>query len=73
MKPNRMYKGKSVEMLMTVSTIVEHAINNQSILTEKRPDWVDPFFPDLQIRIDSAFTNILGVSSVENRRQPQGC
>lgn len=65
MKQERKFKGKSIDMLMACSTLMEHVIENQSTLIERRPDWADPYFPDLQTRIHKAFSDIIGVSSVE--------
>jgi hypothetical protein len=59
----RAYKGKDVEMLTAVSAIVDHAIDCKEFLISKRSTWADPFFPDLKIRILSAFSDILGVDS----------
>ena len=59
----RAYKGKDVEMLTAASSIVDHAIECKDFLISKRSTWADPYFPDLKTKIQSAFSNILGIDS----------
>jgi hypothetical protein len=65
----RAYKGKDVEMLTSCSAIVEHATEHKPFLITKRANWVDPFFPDLESRIDNAFTNFLGIDNAQQMRE----
>ncbi len=65
----RNYKIKDVDMLVTSSTIIENAIRNKTFLQSKRSNWADPFFEDLQKRINDATQNFLGVDSAKDLRQ----
>jgi hypothetical protein len=64
----RKYKGKDVEMLTVGATIIENAISGKEFLTAQRRSWADPFFPDLKLRIDNAFTRYLGTDSASEQR-----
>lgn len=66
---NRNYAGKDVEMLTTCATIIEQAINHKAFLTSKRATWADPFLPDLQTRIQNAFSTYLGIDNAQQMRQ----
>lgn len=68
-KIKRAYTGKDVEMLTSCKTILEHAIEHKPFLISKRANWVDPFFPDIQVRIDNAFSNFLGIDNAQQLRQ----
>lgn len=68
-KIKRVYTGKDVEMLTSCNTIIEHAIEHKPYLITKRANWVDPFFPDIQARIDNAFSNFLGIDNAQQMRQ----
>jgi len=65
----RAYTGKDVEMLTACDTIIEHAIEHKPLLISKRANWADPFFPDIQTRIDNAFSNFLGIDNAQQMRQ----
>ena len=65
----RVYKGKDVEMLTATSTIIEHAIKNKLVLIAKRATWADPFFDDINTRIDNAFEQYLGVDNAKKMRE----
>jgi hypothetical protein len=65
----RMYKGKDVEMLMSVSTLLETAIANQDFLVLKRSIWAPPFFDNLKNRVDTIFKTHLGIDSAKDMRQ----
>lgn len=65
----RAYKGKDVDMLTSCATIVEHAIEHKPFLVSKRANWVDPFFPDIQTRIQNAFSNFLGIDNAQQMRE----
>ena len=65
----RNYKGKDVEMLTAVSTIINQAISNKAFLMGKRSSWKDPFFEQVKVRIDNAFTTHLGVDSAKEMRE----
>ena len=66
--PDRAYTGKDVEMLTVCATIVEHAIDNKVFLQSKRSTWADPFFEELEIRINNAFSNFLGIDNAKEMR-----
>ena len=65
----RAYKGKNVDMLTSCATIVEQAINHKPFLVSKRANWSDPFFPDIQTRIQNAFSNFLGIDNAQQMRE----
>lgn len=65
----RIYKAKDVDMLIAASTIVQSAIANKAFLQAKRSTWADPFFDDLQVEVDKAINDFLGVDSAKDLRQ----
>jgi len=65
----RIYKGKDVEMLTVVSTLVEAAIAHQDFLVQKRSIWASPFFDNLKKRVDTIFKTHLGIDSAKDMRQ----
>ena len=65
----RPYKAKDVDMLITAATITQAAIANKEFLISKRTTWADPFFGDLQIEIEKAIQNHLGVDSAKALRE----
>lgn len=65
----RAYKAKDVDMLITAATITQAAIANKDFIISKRTTWADPFFGDLQIEIDKAIQNYLGVNSAKALRE----
>ena len=65
----RIYKGKDVEMLTVVSTLVEAAIAHQALLVSKRSIWASPFFDNLKKRIDTILQTHLGIDSAKDLRQ----
>jgi hypothetical protein len=65
----RAYKGKDVEMLTACDTIIGHAIENKTFLISKRANWADPFFPNIQTRIDTAFSDFLGIDNAKEMRE----
>jgi len=65
----RNYNHKDVDMLVTSSTIVETAIANKTFLQTKRSTWKDPFFSDLQTKIETAIKEHLGVDSAKELRE----
>jgi len=65
----RAYKGKDVDMLTACGTIIEQAIIHKVTLISKRANWADPFLPDLQTRIQDAFSDFLGIDNAEQLRE----
>ena len=65
----RTFKGKDVEMLTACSTITDHAIDNKIVLIAKRTTWADPFFATIKTRIDTAFSDILGIDNAKAMRE----
>jgi hypothetical protein len=65
----RKYSLGDAEMLITASTITESAIANKAFLQGKRSSWQDPFFENLNTRIDTSIQNYLGVDSAKALRQ----
>jgi len=66
--PKRSYRCKDVEALTVSSDIVSTAQANLAAITAKRALWVNPFFPNLKIRIDNAFQTYLGVDNAADLR-----
>lgn len=64
----RNYRGKDVDMLVTVSTIIENAIHHKKFLQQKRTTWADPFFDDIKNRIETTTQTYLGVDSAKELR-----
>ena len=65
----RKYKGSDVDMLTVSSTIVEHAIANKTKLVAKRATWADPYLPNLKARIETAFSDFLGIDNAKLMRE----
>jgi hypothetical protein len=65
----RNYNVKDVDMLITVSTIMETAIKNKTLLQSKRSYWADPFFEDLKARVEASIKACLGLDSAKDLRQ----
>ena len=65
----RSYNTKDVDMLMAAATILESAIAHKAFLQSKRSTWADPFFEDLNWKINQAVQNLLGVDSAKLLRQ----
>lgn len=65
----RVYKTKDVDMLITAATITQAAIANKEFLIYKRSTWADPFFGELQVKIDTAIQTHLGVDSAKALRE----
>ena len=68
MKTLRIYKGKDVEMLITIDTIIDAAIANLDFLASKRSTWKDPYLPDLKRAIDQAVQDHLGQDNAKALR-----
>ena len=67
-KFKRDYSGKAVDMLAICETIVRHAIEHKEYLQQKRSTWADPFFDDILLRIQNAYTEFLGIDSAKDLR-----
>ena len=68
MKTLRIYKGKDVEMLITIDTIIDAAIANLDFLASKRSTWKDPYLPNLKRAIDQAVQEHLGQDNAKALR-----
>lgn len=68
MKTLRIYKGKDVEMLITIDTIIDAAIANLDFLVTKRSTWRDPYLPNLKKAIDQAVQDHLGKDNARELR-----
>lgn len=68
MKTLRIYKGKDVEMLVTIDTIIDAAIANLDFLASKRSTWKDPYLPNLKRAIDQAVQEHLGQDNAKALR-----
>ncbi len=65
----RIYGGKDVNMLAACAVIMSQAIKHQLFLIQKRPKWAAPFLDDVEARIKSAFSNILGIDNAKEMRE----
>lgn len=68
MKTERHYNCKDVEMLITIDTILDAAIDNKDFLQSKRATWKDPFFQDLKTETDNVVQNYLGLDNAKELR-----
>ncbi len=66
--PQRMYKIKDVDFIITADTIINSTINNQAFLQTKRATWTLPFFEAIKTQIDQATQDHLGVDSAKELR-----
>jgi len=66
--PERNYKCKDVDMLITAATITQSAITNKAFLQSKRSTWADPYFLDFKDKIDQTIENYLGIDSAKDLR-----
>lgn len=67
-KQTRLYAGKDVEMLMVAAVMLQHAIANKSFLISKRTVWADPFFDNLVLMVNDAFSKILNINDAKSLR-----
>lgn len=67
-KETRKYNCSDVVLLTTASTIVENAKLNKNSLIAKRSNWADPFFPNLETRINNLVATYLGVDNAKDLR-----
>lgn len=58
---DRLYKGKDLEMLLSLLVLTESLIAHQRLLVVKRPAWSGPFFANLRDRVVSIARNYLGI------------
>lgn len=65
----RHYSTKDVDMIIATSTIIETAIANKTFLHSKRTTWADPFFENIQARIELATQTHLGKDSAKSLRE----
>lgn len=57
----RSFKGTVPQMLLAGLNIAERGIENVTLLSAMRPQWADPYFPNLKIKITKAFDENIGV------------
>jgi hypothetical protein len=67
-KEIRKYNCSDIVLLTTSSTLVENCTLNKADLVAKRTTWEDPFFPDLETRIDNLVKKYIGVDSAKDLR-----
>ncbi len=66
---HRNYNVKDVDMLISVSTIMDTAIKNKALLQTKRNYWADPYFENLKARVEASIKSCLGLDSAKDLRQ----
>lgn len=66
--PQRMYKIKDIDFIITSYTIINSAIDNQTALQTKRANWTLLFFQAIKTQIDQATQDHLGVDSAKELR-----
>lgn len=64
----RKYSTSDAVLLIILATIIENAIANLPFLVTKRSIWANPFFPNLQTRIDTIIQTYLGVDNAKDLR-----
>ncbi len=67
--PQRNYTVADAIMLTTCATIAKNATVNKAFLISKRPGFKDPFFANLEKRIDDAIKKILGIDNAKEQRE----
>ncbi len=65
----RKYSCKDVEVLVVAETIATNAITLEARLTRSRPQWADPYFPNLITEIQGVYTSALGVDNAKDMRE----
>ncbi len=65
----RLYKGKDVDMLTVLSTIITNAEANQSTLQKKRTNLTVAYLKDLETRLNAIVKDNLGVDNAKQLRQ----
>jgi uncharacterized protein with HEPN domain len=64
----RKYTTSHAIMLIVLSTIDENAIANEAFLAGKRSIWANPFFTNIQTRINTIIQTYLGVDNAKTLR-----
>lgn len=72
MSTQRIYSAPDVVMLVSAATVIESAIAAKEFLVSKRPAWKDPYFTDIQTRINQAFPELLGIQSTAQLKETTG-
>ena len=65
----RKYRGTDVQMLLALGQITDRAIENVDTLSARRPQWKDPYFPNLKARITTALNNNVGVDPLSQIKE----
>ena len=60
----RQYKGTDAQMLMASGQIADRGIEHVEVLSARRPQWKDPFFPDLKAKITAALSKNIGADTL---------
>ena len=68
MEAKRSYSGKDVDMLITIDTIMNAAVEHQEFLQSKRATWKDPYFPNIIKDIDTTIQTHLGKDNARQLR-----
>lgn len=64
----RKYSTYDAVLLIILATIIENAIATFPFLLTKLSIWADPFFPNLQARINTIIQTYLGVDNAKDLR-----
>lgn len=57
----KLYKGTDAQMLLAASYVADRGIEHVEVLSTRRPQWENPFFPNLKTKITAAFDTNIGV------------
>jgi hypothetical protein len=57
----RSFRGTVSQMLLACLNIVENGVENAALLSAKRSQWANPYFPNLKVKITKAFDENIGV------------
>lgn len=66
---SRKYKGKDIDFLITAETILQSAIELQAPLIIARPQWTDPYFPNIITEIQGLYGSVLGIDNAKEMRE----
>lgn len=70
LKPKRLYAGKDIEMITGISTMIESAIEDEAVLSARRPAWQSPFFEHVLAEINSTVKDFFGFDNAKQMRAP---
>ena len=64
----REFPGKAVDMLSVCETIMAHALENLTFLSEKRTDWDEAYFTGILNEVQACYGKYLGINNAKELR-----